>query len=109
MTKGVIINTTNKIIDIDLKKFKIEEFYKKCSFRKKQDFDIRVSWKSLKGWVSVFSRNTGNAGKENKYDFPPPIDSELYFGNVLLVQHTDKVPTNDTIINFTGKEWKKII
>ena len=38
--------------------------------------------------VSVYAWNDGEAGDENKHDLPPPIDNDLYFGNVYLLGHT---------------------
>jgi hypothetical protein len=35
--------------------------------------------------VSLFAKSEGKANTENKYDFPPPVDNLLFFGNCALV------------------------
>ena len=34
----------------------------------------------------MYLHNNGKSGTENKYDMPPPIDNELYYGNLALVK-----------------------
>ena len=53
-----------------------------------------------------FSKNKGRASTENKYDLPPPIDNDLYFGNIALVCHSDEELTNTNLINFTKEKWE---
>jgi len=38
----------------------------------------------------VFGFTTGKAGTENKHELPPPHDSTLFFGDILLVASKDK-------------------
>ena len=52
--------------------------------------------------ISIYASCDGNAGTENQYDLPPPIDSQLYFGNILVVCHTDK-----TVSNLSEDEFNK--
>jgi transcription elongation factor S-II len=35
--------------------------------------------------LTLFGYTTGKAGTENKHELPPPLDSTLYFGDILLV------------------------
>tara|TARA_B100000963_G_scaffold348040_1_gene355046 strand:- start:709 stop:1509 length:801 start_codon:yes stop_codon:yes gene_type:complete len=39
--------------------------------------------------LSVFAYNDGKAGKENKTELPPPIETQLYFGNIVVIAHKD--------------------
>ena len=39
--------------------------------------------------------------------FPPPIDNELYFGNVAIIAHKDKLLLNN-VINFSVDDWCKV-
>ena len=52
--------------------------------------------------VSLFGWKKGKAGTENKHDLPPPIDSDLYFGDILVYRHAK----NNSLVNFSKKEWK---
>ena len=40
----VLIEKTGTIKENNIKNLKVEDIYKKCNFRKKDDFDIRHSW-----------------------------------------------------------------
>jgi hypothetical protein len=41
----------------------------------------------------------GTAGKENKFDLPPPVDCELYFDDLYFVKFNDKNIIEDFTIN----------
>ena len=103
----VLIEKTGTCKDIKMKDFKKGNLYKKCNFRKNENFELRNNWKINKfGFKSVelWARNTGKAGLENKYDLPPPIDNELYFGTMAVIG----VDENDKIIDIEVKDWEKI-
>lgn len=36
--------------------------------------------------IMVLGKVNGKAGNENKYEFPPPIDNEIYYGTLCLVK-----------------------
>jgi hypothetical protein len=46
---------------------------------------LQHSWKTLTHDIQLYAKKRGKAGHENKYEFPPPVDSALYFGSCLLV------------------------
>jgi len=86
--------------------FDICNLYKSCKFRKDKDFEKRHTWKLTEEiYISVFSKNDGRASTENKYELPPPIDNDLYFGNVAVVCHSEEELTNDNLIDFTEEKW----
>ena len=45
----------------------------------------------------------GRAGNENKYEFPPPIESDLYFGKCLLMNKLE-----NKLVDLTQNEWEDI-
>ena len=53
--------------------------------------------------IQLLGHNIEKGCNENKYDLPPPIDSELYFGDLYIV----KVDSNNNIINCTLKDFEK--
>lgn len=84
-----------------------EELYKKCKFRKNEDFCLRNTWDSKNKKftfysVSLYARDKGKANTENKYDFPPPIDDELYFGSCILVARNQ----NNEFVGLSIEEWE---
>jgi hypothetical protein len=83
--------------------------YKKCNLKKSEGFDKVTEWGySKKGdgrvTVELWARSEGQANQENKYDFPPPVDSELFFGSCALLLRD----SNMKIIDLTVEKWNKI-
>lgn len=108
MKKVIIIEKTGNIKNENVKSFNIDDLYKKCKFRKKDNFKIRHTWSYKQNYYSLYARDTGRANSENKYDLPPPIDSELYFGSMVVIKHTKKTPKNTQVIDFEMNEWLKL-
>jgi len=110
MVTCVIIDKYGKISEEKLKDNSLQTIAKKCKFRKYEDFKLRQTWKLKINkklvYVSVFAKNNGRANNENKYDFPPPLDNELYFGSIAIVCHTDKDLNN--LIDFNKSLWKNV-
>ena len=67
-----------------------------------KSFTHHATWVVKKFNISIelWGRLNGRAGQENKYEFPPPVDNHLFFGDCLLVS-MDAEP-------FTGAIWKKV-
>ena len=108
MKKIIIIEKTGNIKSEKVKNFSIDDLYKKCKFKKKDNFKIRHTWSYKQNYYSLYARNTGRANSENKYDLPPPIDSELYFGSMVVIKHTKKTPKNAEVLDFEMNEWLKL-
>ena len=106
--KIVIIEKTGKVKTQSVKTLMLDELYKKCKYQKSKDFDRRHTWKYKNHFVSVYSKESGRAGHENKYDLPPPIDSKLYFGNMAIIQHEKENPCDESIMETTKEDWEKI-
>ena len=54
--------------------------------------------------ISLYARKTGRAGSENKYEFPPPVDSVLFFGGCFLTNQTK----DGKYCDLTKQMWEKI-
>jgi hypothetical protein len=101
----------------DLKTYNIknelneEELYKKAGYKKKDGFIKQTEWNvkldGQKYIVSMYGKLDGKATTENKYDFPPPIDNKLYYGNCLLVGYIKEESVNKPI-SLTLSIWEKI-
>ena len=103
MVKIVLVNLNGELEELDFKKYDQENLYKKCNFRKSDGFEKRHTWKVSKTNISVWARDTGRANQENKYEMPPPIDSDLYFGKMAIVASNKENP-----VDLTVDMWKKI-
>lgn len=108
MTSIVIVEKTGTTKQVKAKDVTRETLYSKCAFRKADGFEKRNVWKvelNEKYNVELWARNDGKANTENKYEFPPPVDKELYFGNCCVVRVDEET---DAIIDLTTSEWNKI-
>jgi len=89
MPSILVIEKTGVIKEISLKFFSQEELYKKAGFKTADNFKSVHSWTmEIDGkstTISLYGKSTGRAGQENKYDFPPPVDTILFFGSCVLV------------------------
>jgi hypothetical protein len=87
-----------------------ENLYKIAAFKTNDHFEKQQIWRNLVvkkvryDKLVVFGSTEGNAGQENKYDFPPPIDNTLFFGNILIVRY-DK---ENKPMDLTMADWKSI-
>jgi hypothetical protein len=78
-------------------------------------FRRHAVWKSSakynNGTVELWARAVGRAGQENTYEFPPPVDEILFFGNCLLVwvaASGSGSESSSSNVSFTLDVWKKI-
>ena len=108
MTKVVTISKGGTVKTETIKSINISELYKKCKFRKPDDFKKRHTWKYENKWVSVYAKDKGRANSENKYDLPPPIDSKLYFGSLIVIMHKNETPVNNEVCDLTKEIWLKV-
>ena len=103
---GILIDKTGELKEVKIQT--LENLYKVCKFKKPDNFDLRHTWKvKLKGSkynIKIFSRDEGRANTENKYDLPPPIDNDLYFGNMLLIGFD----SDNEIIDMSVELWEEI-
>ena len=98
--------------DLKVQEYKSEntdDLYKKCSFKKVDGFGKAAEWTySKKGenmiTVELWARSDGQANQENKYDFPPPVDNELFFGNCALLARD----SNMKVVDLTVEKWNKV-
>lgn len=61
--------------------------------------------------IILFGKDAGKAGKENKYDFPPPIDNDIFYGTLCLVKASVDDMDGETSLVATGlssNDWEKI-
>ena len=109
MPSVVIVEKNSDLKMQEYKSMNTDELYKKCNFKKSDGFDKVTEWGySKKGdgpiTVELWARSDGKANQENKYDFPPPVDSDLFFGNCALLLRD----SNMKIIDLTIDKWNKI-
>jgi hypothetical protein len=108
----IIVERLGSLKLLSIKDFKLEELYKKCGFKKSEDFNKQTEWSvkinGTKYMVQVYAKADGRANSENKYDFPPPIDSKLFYGSCALVGYVKNNDGTKTLTNLTIQLWNKI-
>ena len=83
---------------------KVSELYKKLGYKSADKMEeANAIWSEGVNHIHVYGKTKGRAGSENKYEFPPPIDQTLFFGNVLIVLVSD-----EKIVDLTLKIWEVV-
>jgi hypothetical protein len=107
---SVTVLIVEKLGNIKEQNIKYDEadLYKKAGHSSATGFKCHAQWsiEDLDGKsynVCVYGKITGRANSENKYEFPPPIDSTLFFGNCIIVNKK-----GDKATSITSDEWDAI-
>jgi len=108
----LIVEKLGSLKSLCVKDFKENELYKKCGFKKEEGFERQVEWKlkmdGNKYYVHVYAKTDGRANSENKYDFPPPIDTKLFYGNCAIVAQMKSKDHTQEYIDLSVPLWDKI-
>jgi hypothetical protein len=108
----IIVEKIGQLKSLMIKDFKEEDLYKKCSFKKADDFVKQTEWKikteGNKWFISVYGKTDGRPNNENKYDFPPPIDNRLLYGNCAIVAKIKNSENQLVFTNLTLQIWEKM-
>jgi hypothetical protein len=108
MTTIILVESNGTVKQSKVKDLTFDNLYKKCGFRVAEHFGKRATWNVPINEemisVELWSKNEGKANTENKYDFPPPVDKELYFGTCVLI----RIDENEEIVDLTTDLWNKI-
>lgn len=85
----IVIDANGSLKEVSVRSVDETEIYKKAGLKSADGFSARTTWNvalNEKTYnVTLYGKTTGRAGQENKYDFPPPVDSLLLFGKCVLV------------------------
>lgn len=107
----LLIDKSGSISETKLKTFSMEEVCKKAKVKNINDYSRKNIWSvtinDVCYHIALYAKIIGRAGQENKYDFPPPVDSELYYGNCMLVNQLDIQDPNN-ISDLKVSEWNAI-
>jgi len=108
MTQIILIEKNGTVKQGIAKELTRDNLYKKCGYKKPDGFEKRTTWNvkvnKEKVTVELWAKDDGKAGMENKYELPPPIDENLFFGTYAVIR-TDE---NGNIVNLTSDMWNKV-
>jgi hypothetical protein len=103
----IVIDKTGTVKETNIKEYNSSELYKKANFKSAEGFSLEHKW--LVGndqQIAIYGKKNGKAGQENKYDFPPPIDTVLFFGGCVLVSENILEPNKIKDLRIAG--WEAI-
>jgi len=108
----LIVEKNGGVKELNWKKFEEKEIYKKANLKKEDGFKLYTKYEAViknkgessKYIVDVYGKESGRANMENKYEFPPPIDNTLFFGNCILIRRDE----NNNPMDITSEEWEKV-
>jgi len=108
----IIVERVGLLKQLSIKDFKLEDLYKKCGFKKAQNFIKQTEWNvnydGKKYTIQVFAKKEGRPNSENKYDFPQPIDSTLFYGSCAIVGQIKNEDGTKSYINLSLPIWNVI-
>jgi len=106
----IIVEKLGSVKQVNFKNYDENELYKKAGFKSAEGFKCHTSWSidmdSKKYTISVYGKTTGKANQENKYEFPPPIDNTLFFGNCVVVKKMESNPNE--VVDLSESAWNEI-
>lgn len=108
MVKIVLVKKTGVLQDVTIKKYEIEDLCKKCGYKSLDNYKKHINWvvtiDDTYYNIEMYGKDSGRANSENKYDFPPPVDTLLLFGDCLLLNR-DK---EGNVIDLESDDWEKV-
>lgn len=100
----VIIEKNGNVKSLAMKTNQEDEFFKRAGFKTQTGFKLQTVFNESNYHIRLYGKSVGKAGQENKYEFPPPVDKLIFFGNCLLVNTT----IDGEFVNLTKKEWEEV-
>jgi hypothetical protein len=105
----LIVDKTGTVSESIIKKYDETMLYKKVGLKTAENFEIQhtysITYNHIAYSISIYGKTVGKSSCVNKYEFPPPIDNILFYGNCLLV---GKVESSNTHFDLKISEWNLI-
>lgn len=101
MTTIIVIEKNGTVKEKTVKN--MDKIYSFCNYRSDKNFLNLNTWKLESYSYKLYGKKTGNSGSENKFDLPPPVDSDLFFGNLCVIKY-DK---DNKVESFDLDQWNK--
>jgi hypothetical protein len=108
MPSIIIVEKLGTIKSVSMKTFVESELYKKAALKTPDGFKCYTNWgveyNKIQYTVYLYGKTSGRANSENKYEFPPPVDNVLFFGNCILIAKN----VEGDVVDLTQTMWEKI-
>ena len=103
MIQILIIKKNGDIDEKKVKKIEDDKIYKLCSYKNNNNFEMLHDFSVNGHNYIVYGKTKGNANHENKYELPPPIDKDLYFGSLCILKKS-----TDDYEDLHHSEWEEV-
>jgi hypothetical protein len=108
----IIIEKTAVVKTLCIKDYNPNELYKKCGFTKSEGFEKQTEWiqkiDKITYQFMVYAKKVGKANYENKYEFPPPIDKDLFYGSCAVICKKMNLDKKFEYVSITIPLWQKV-
>lgn len=103
----IVVDKNKKISSLKLSN--TENLYKKIGLKTDEGFGKQCEWNvSIEQYpsmsIELYGKKIGKANYENKYEFPPPMDNQMFFGKCILLGFVN----NKEYFSLTEELWEKI-
>ena len=102
MVKLILVKKEGTIHEKRPKTFNVEDMYKYAGFKTEKDFSQVQDFVVDDFHYKVYAKDKGKANSENKYELPPPVDNNLYFGGICIAKYNSE----NEICDLSQKEWQ---
>jgi hypothetical protein len=109
----VIVERNGDLRASHMNAYTSSELRKKCKCKPSSKFEMHAEWAYDNGGttderfiVELWACDDGIAGQENKYEYPPPVDTILFFGTCVLV--AKDMTSHHRVIPLTLEKWDKM-
>jgi hypothetical protein len=108
----VVVERNGDLRAAHVESYNALELSKKCKHKTSKGFEVFAEWAysgedaTDRFLVELWARDNGTAGQENKYEFPPPVDTMLFFGACALV--AKDMSSQHRVIPLTLEKWDKM-
>ena len=99
----LLIKSNGDIVEKNVKNIDEDSIYKFCNYKNNNDFKYLHNYKYNDSKFYIYGKVNGRANSENKYDLPPPIDTNLYFGTLCIIKKQENNYSSTNI-----EEWNKV-
>ena len=106
MVKIIYVDKLGSLAIKSSRNINLNELYKKCNLKNNKDFEIRHTWNVNNTYYSLYAKTSGRSNNINKYELPPPLDKNLFYGKIVIIKHSEKNISDNNILDSTLDEWK---
>ena len=105
MTKYLFVSKGGEVEQKTTKnKIECDKIFKLCNYKTASGFEklhcFPIDKSDPENGFEVYGKKSGRANSENKYEFPPPIDKNLYFGSLCIIKRE-----GSEISDLSIEEW----